>query len=157
MKILKSSIVTLASFLVLLSTLPLITSCGTDMRDWPYIELGFKCDSVDKIFIEYLNNESDDKSKKFSLDNETAIENIYNLLEDTHVSPKSTTKDLQNYNKKVSIYFFASDTIWDFKAYIFGLDTYFLYNDEIRQFPVDFESVFLGAIDNLSDSLIKIK
>ena len=79
------------------------------------------------------------------------------MLEDTHVSPKSTTKDLQNYSKKVSIYFFASDTIWDFKAYIFGLDTYFLYNDEIRQFPVDFESVFLGAIDNLSDSLIKIK
>ena len=157
MKILKSSIVTLLSFLVLLSTLPIITSCGTDMRDWPYVELGFMCDSVDKIFIEYLNNESVDKSKKFSSDNEIAIENIYNLLEDTHVNPKSTTKDLQKYSKKVSIYFFASDNIWDFKAYIFGLDTYFLYNDEIRQFPADFESVFLGAIDNLSNYLTEIK
>ena len=153
MKGLKNSFVIWLS--MLLSILPLMTSCGKDMRDWPYVDLGLECDSIDKIYIEYLNDENN-KSKKFYSNNETAIETIYNLLENTHVSPESTTKDLHNYSKKVSIYFFLPDDLLDFKAYIFGLDSYFLYNDEIRQFPADFESVFLLTIDNLSNYLTEI-
>ena len=141
--------------LIALLTIPILTSCGTDMRDWPYADLHFNVDEATAIYIDYFDKTESNKSIKYYSQEVIAIDEIYNLLTNTHVNPNITnsTKEMQKYNKKISIYFLLNDDIYDFKAYICGLDTYFFYNDEIRVFPADFESGFFASIDNVVDYL----
>lgn len=144
--------------LMLLTVLFSLASCGTDMRNWPYIDLSFSTADVNCIYIDYQNNLDDSKSAKYYSEKDEAIEGFYNLLESTHANPKTTssTKSLQNCDKKISIYFLLDNDIYDFKAYVQGLSTFLLYEDEIREFPADFNSVFLLTINEVSDYLVEI-
>lgn len=144
--------------LMLLPVLLPLASCGIDMRNWPYVDLSFSAADVNCVYIDYQNNLDDSKSAKYYSEKNEAIEGFYDLLENTHANPKTTssTKDLQNCDKKISIYFLLDNDIYDFKAYVQGLSTYLLYDDEIREFPADFESVFLLRIDDVSDYLVEV-
>ncbi len=140
--------------------LPLLVSCGTDMREWPYIELSFNSAEVENIHIDYLDKKNTDQTRRYYSEEKEGIDSIYNLLEVTHVDPKekSSTKDLQEYVQKVSIYFSLNNNdMYDFKAYICGQDTYFVYSDEIRLFPADFKSVFLKTINDNAEYFTVIK
>lgn len=143
-------------FALLSAVLPLMASCGTNMQNWPYIEFGVESSDINRIYIDYFNRKDDSKSRRYFTDDNLAIGEIFDLLENTHINPKRKTKDLRDYRSKVSVYFLSLEYVFDFKAYIFGLTTYFVYNDEIREFPADFETVFLLKLDSLSANLVKI-
>ena len=140
--------------------LSLLVSCGTDMREWPYIELSFKADEAKSIYINYLDREDTSKTVRYYSEEKKAMDSIYNLLEVTHVNPKekTSTKDLQDYSQKVSFYFSLNNKdTYDLKAYICGLDTYFVYSDEIRSFPADFKSVFLKTMKDNAEYFTVLK
>lgn len=127
-----------------LLTILALTSCGTDMRDWPYVNLDFNVEEVNCIYIEYINRNDDSLSYKCYSNQIGAINDTYNFLESFHISEKVTSKDVSDFNRKVAVYFVCSDnSIYDFKAYYYsGASTYFMYNDELRLFPADFGSTF---------------
>lgn len=149
MKLLKSKLLPIVSMIFLL------ISCGTDMRDWPYVNLNFDCTSIDSIYISHIDKNKDSLNSYFFTD-EYAIHSIYDFIESAHANPETITKDLSDFDKKISFYFIDDDNkIFDFKVYIYGITSYFSYDDLIRKFPADFESTFITLVDNLSDYIIE--
>lgn len=149
MKLLKSKLLAIVPIIFLLF------SCGIDMRDWPYVDLKIDCASIDSIYISHIDNNKGSSNSYFFTD-EYAIRSVYDFLESAHANPKTITKDLSDFDKKISFYFIDVDNkIFDFKVYIYGITSYFSYDDSIRKFPADFESTFITLIDNLSDYIIK--
>lgn len=143
MRLIKSKV------LIALLTILTLTSCGTDMRDWPYVNLDFDVQGVDCVYIDYINRQDDSLSYKCYSNQTEAINNTYDFLESFHISEKVTSKDISDFNRKVAVYFVCSDyNIYDFKAYYYsGASTYFMYNDELRLFPADFGSTFSTFIE----------
>lgn len=138
--------------------LSLMTSCGIDMRDWPYVELGFSSPGVHGLFIDYLSRIEPSKSARYSSTERNVLDEFDIQLTNLHHGPDATTsmKHLRNYNQRIRFYFFLEEDVRDFKAYVCGMETYFLYDDEIRWFPADFHSAFLNAIESVADDLTRI-
>lgn len=53
-----------SKILITLLTIPILTSCGTDMRDWLYVDLSFNVDEANCIYIDYINRKDDSLSYK---------------------------------------------------------------------------------------------
>lgn len=59
--------------------LPLLVSCGTDMREWPYIELSFNSAEVESIHIDYLDKKNTDQTRRYYSEEKEGIDSIYNM------------------------------------------------------------------------------
>jgi hypothetical protein len=110
MRFLKSKL--LISFLII----PFLVSCGVDMRDWPYVNLEFNVEEAKSVYINYVNRNDDSLSYECCSNQIEAITDVYYFLESFHISEKVTSKDVSDFNRKISIYFICDNNcIYDFR------------------------------------------
>ena len=134
--------------------IPLLFSCGGDMRDWPYVNLEFNVEEAKTVFVDYVNRKDRSLSFRCYSSQTDAIVAISDFIESFHIEKNVTSKDVSDYNMKIAVYFVCDDqSVYDFKAYSYnGASNYFMYNDELRKFPADFEGTFLAYIERHSSS-----
>lgn len=140
---------------IVIAALPL-ASCGKDMRNWPYCTLDFNVTKVKKLYIEFVQKDDSIIYEKYITTDTVSIQEMKATIERLHYNPKTISKDVSEYHQKVAVYFIADDFIYDFKNYNFGLTNYFCFNDEIREFPADFMSVYSFYMKNYKDNFIAL-
>ena len=136
--------------------IPLLISCGVNMSDWPYVNLDFDVEDAKMVYIDYVNRDRLSKYYECYSSQAETVAAVYNFIESFHVSENITSKNVSDYNRKICFYFLLNDNrIYDFKAYYFsGATTYFMHKDELRLFPADFGSGFLGFMERNESNFI---
>lgn len=108
------------------------------------------------VYIDYVNRDRLSKYYECYSSQADTVAAVYNFIESFHVDENITSKNVSDYNRKICFYFLLNDnSIYDFKAYYFsGATTYFMHKDELRLFPADFGSGFLGFMERNDSGFI---
>lgn len=139
--------------------LPLLTlsSCGVDMRNWPYIDFYFDVDKISTLYIDYDCRRHESESGKYYTRDKEDIKETCDFFRGFHTNPETCTSDISSYTDRFCAYFVsANNEVYDFKVYCFYGPSYLVYNDEMRYFPADFLSAVVRYMENFSAYLIKI-
>ena len=140
-----------------------MSSCGGHMDDWPYCDLPDSVANYDSVTIEIIEKDTKDAGKiitneKYFSNHSEIVLDFYDLIENMHVSPKSTNQTFEKYWQKVSIFFEMDDLNYTFEYYELSMtDGYFVFDfKETHNFKGDFYGVVLNAITKNADKLRKL-
>lgn len=143
------------------------------MDDWPYISLPDYMWFADKLTVtmessEYnlddpYEQEYDDELREylFYSEDREAIRNMYEGLEELHVSPKTVKADLTTYTNRVCLEFERkSAALYTFEFYEKGMfNGYFIFDGEaeIYAFRGAFFDLIYWMIEDAGDSYVRVR